>query len=89
MQVYAWEHRELAEGDRLQVRIHDRKNKVATGEFPIIIQLDASKVILRSTLGGGLAPISHRLRLRLHRPSITHPELDDPRPELCWAPTSE
>ena len=31
VQVYSWEHRELAAGDRLQFYIHDDRHKVADG----------------------------------------------------------
>jgi conjugative relaxase-like TrwC/TraI family protein len=47
VQVYAWEHRELATGDRLQFRIHDKRNKVANGEFATVIELGAQQAKLR------------------------------------------
>jgi hypothetical protein len=43
VQVYAWEHRELATGDRLQFRIHDKRNKVANGEFATVIELGSEQ----------------------------------------------
>jgi hypothetical protein len=49
VQVYIWEHRELAVGDRLQFRIHDKKNKIANGEFATIIELGAAQARLRFT----------------------------------------
>jgi ATP-dependent exoDNAse (exonuclease V) alpha subunit len=39
VQVYIWEQRTLAVGDRLQFRIHDKKHKVANGEFATIAEL--------------------------------------------------
>jgi ATP-dependent exoDNAse (exonuclease V) alpha subunit len=47
VQVYTWEHRELAIGDRLQFRIHDKKHKVANGEFATIIELGSAQARLR------------------------------------------
>jgi len=47
VQVYTWEHRELAIGDRLQFRIHDKRNKVANGEFATIIDLGSAQARLR------------------------------------------
>ena len=35
-QVYQWEHRDLAAGERIQFRIHDKKHKVANNEFATI-----------------------------------------------------
>ncbi len=46
-QVYQWEHRELAAGDRLQFRIHDKKHKVANGEFATILALTNTQAKLR------------------------------------------
>ncbi len=43
VQVYTWEHRELATGDRLQFRIHDKQHKVANGEFATVIELAATQ----------------------------------------------
>ncbi|HTT77893.1 MAG TPA: MobF family relaxase [Candidatus Binataceae bacterium] len=47
VQVYNWEQRLLAAGDRLQFRIHDKKHKVANGEFATITELDRKQVKLR------------------------------------------
>ncbi len=47
VQVYTWEHRELAIGDRLQFRIHDKRHKVANGEFATVIELGAAQAKLR------------------------------------------
>ena len=47
VQVYTWEHRELAIGDRLQFRIHDKNHKVANGEFATVIELGAAQAKLR------------------------------------------
>ncbi len=47
VQVYAWERREVATGDRLQFRIHDKKHKVANGEFATVIELGAAQAKLR------------------------------------------
>ncbi|HEX4209197.1 MAG TPA: AAA family ATPase, partial [Candidatus Binataceae bacterium] len=47
VQVYTWEQRNLAVGDRLQFRIHDKKHKVANGEFATVTELDRKQVRLR------------------------------------------
>jgi ATP-dependent exoDNAse (exonuclease V) alpha subunit len=47
VQAYAWEHGELAIDDHLQFRIHDKKNKVANGEFATIIDLGSDQAKLR------------------------------------------
>jgi ATP-dependent exoDNAse (exonuclease V) alpha subunit len=47
VQAYAWEERVLAVGERLQFRIHDKKHKVANGEFATITELDRKQVKLR------------------------------------------
>jgi conjugative relaxase-like TrwC/TraI family protein len=39
-QVYTWEDRQLAVGDRLQFRIPDKRRHIANGEFATIIELD-------------------------------------------------
>ena len=39
VQVYQWEHRVLAAGDRVQFRIHDTANRIANGEFATITEL--------------------------------------------------
>ena len=41
------QHRELAIGDRLQFRIHDKRHKVANGEFATIAQRSAAQAKLR------------------------------------------
>jgi ATP-dependent exoDNAse (exonuclease V) alpha subunit len=46
-QVYEWEQRTLAVGDRLQFRIHDKQNKVANGQFAIITELNHEQASLR------------------------------------------
>ena len=61
--VYAWEHRELAIGDRLQFRIHDKKNKVANGEFATVVELTADYTRVRfgnrRELGVNLSQLRH------------------------------
>ncbi|HEX4209817.1 MAG TPA: MobF family relaxase [Candidatus Binataceae bacterium] len=47
VQVYTWEQRTLAVGDRLQFRIHDKKNHVANGEFATITALKDQQASLR------------------------------------------
>jgi len=47
IQVYIWEQRTLAVGDRLQFRTHDKTNRVANGEFATIAELGHKQVKLR------------------------------------------
>ena len=47
VQVYQWEDRTLAVGDRLQFRIHDRANHIANGEFASITGLAHGRAKLR------------------------------------------
>ena len=63
VQVYAREHRELAIGDRLQFRIHDKRNKVANGEFATVIELGADQAKLR---------FDNRRELSVNLPQLRH-----------------
>jgi conjugative relaxase-like TrwC/TraI family protein len=47
VQVYTWEERTLAVGDRLQFRIHDKQNHIAYGEFATITALKGQQASLR------------------------------------------
>jgi hypothetical protein len=47
IQTYAWEQRTLAAGDRLQFRIHDKKNHIANGEFAAVTALKDEQATLR------------------------------------------
>jgi len=47
VQVYQWEDRTLAAGDRIQFRIHDKQHHIANGEFATIIELKDWKAIVR------------------------------------------
>ena len=63
VQVYTWEHRELAIGDRLQFRIHEKRNKVANGEFATIIELDSAQATLR---------LDNKRELSVNLPQLRH-----------------
>jgi hypothetical protein len=61
VQVYTWEHRELTIGDRLQFRIHDKKHRVANGEFATIIEL-----------GSAQASFDNKRELSVNLPQLRH-----------------
>jgi ATP-dependent exoDNAse (exonuclease V) alpha subunit len=62
IQVYNWEHRTLAVGDRLQFRIHDKRNRVANGEFTTVTELTATQAKLRFDSGRELSVNLSQLR---------------------------
>jgi ATP-dependent exoDNAse (exonuclease V) alpha subunit len=47
VQVYQWEHRKLAAGDRIQFRIHDKQHHIANGQFATITELKDGQVTIR------------------------------------------
>jgi hypothetical protein len=53
--VYSSVHCELAVGDRVQFRIHDKKNGVANGEFATMIEFISSQARLRFDNGRELS----------------------------------
>jgi hypothetical protein len=71
VQAYSWEQRLLAAGDRLQFRIHDKKHKVANGEFAIITELDRKQVKLRFDDNRELALPFSQLSIRRGKTKMT------------------
>jgi conjugative relaxase-like TrwC/TraI family protein len=47
VQIYQWEERRLAAGDRIQFRIHDKQHRIANGEFATITQLKDGQATIR------------------------------------------
>ena len=60
VQVYRPEEREIAVGDRIQQRIHDRKHDLANNAFATVTRLDGNQATLKfddgRTLKGPLSP---------------------------------
>ncbi|MGH7924383.1 MAG: MobF family relaxase [Candidatus Binatus sp.] len=62
VEVFRPERRTIAVGARIQFRAPDRALKVANGEFATVLELDDSKVVLRTDAGRELSASSRRLR---------------------------
>jgi ATP-dependent exoDNAse (exonuclease V) alpha subunit len=59
VQIYKQEQREIAVGDRLEYRIHDRKRDIANHQLATVVRLDGNEATLKFDSGRLLkAPLS-------------------------------
>jgi hypothetical protein len=79
LRVDEWEHREIAVGDRVQFRQHDKRNKIANGSFAVIRELDQqhAKVELAVDVNSTLPSLRSAI-------SITATPLRRTRPSEPW-----
>jgi len=64
VQVYTHEQREIAVGDRIEYRIHDRKQKIANHQLATVMRLDGNQATLKFDSGRVLkGPLSPHIDL--------------------------
>jgi conjugative relaxase-like TrwC/TraI family protein len=72
-QVYQWEDRTIATGDRVQFRIHDKANHIANGEFATITALNDGEASLKFDGGRELSlPLSQLRHIDYGYASTSH-----------------